>query len=154
MWTHLDFSAATRYVSLGTVTNYIKHSRNGITRASLQVLAAQNTILNRIATRCNALTHLELLGGFTGSGLVEAAPALRGLKSLVVAVETSLSTISQVLFHCASLENAQFLSVTAKHPVQWEGHMTNLRTLSIDAKKRDPDRRSILLQLVSLSMDW
>lgn len=150
LWIHLDLAGATRPVSVGTVTNYIKRSRKRITRATLQGWAAQSAILKCIATRCNALAHLEILGGFTSTLLVEVAPALQSLKVLRIAADTSLDAVSQLLSLCKSLEHAHFLSVTAKHSIKWTGDLSKLLTLSIDAKMKDPDKRSILLQLVSL----
>ena len=153
LWIHLDLAGATRPVSVGTVTNYIKRSRKRITRATLQGWAAQSAILKCIATRCNALAHLEILGGFTSTLLVEAAPALQSLKVLSIAADTGLDAISQLLSVCKSLEHAHFLSVTAKRSVKWTGDLSRLLSLSIDAKMKDPDQRSSLLQLVSLLLE-
>ena len=153
LWIHLDLAAATRPVSVVTVTNYIKRSRKRIARATLQGWAAQSAILKCIATRCNALAHLEILGGFTSTLLVEAAPALQNLNFLRIGADTSLDAVSQLLSLCGSLEHAHFLSVTAKHSVKWTGDLSKLVSLSIDAKMKDPDQRSSLLQLVSLLLE-
>ena len=126
---------------------YIKHSRGNVTRASTQGLIIQDSALKCIATRCKALTHLEILWGLHSS-LVEAAPALGNLKCLAVATDISLDAVSQILSACHSLDKAQFLSVTTKYPVKWKGNLSNLRSLSINSKKVNTDTRSALLKLV------
>ena len=129
---------------------YIKHSRGKVTRASTQgfmTQASQNSVLKCIATRCKALTHLEILRGLHSS-LVEAAPALRNLKCLAVVTDISLDAISQILSDCHSLEKAQFLSVTTRFPVKWKGNLSNLRSLSINSNRAKNDTTSALLKLV------
>ena len=126
---------------------YIKHSRGKVTRASAQGLIIQDSVLKCIATRCKALTHLEILWGLHYS-LVEAAPALGNLKCLAVATDISLDAVSQILYTCHSLDKAQFLSVTTKYPVNWKGNLSGLRSLSINSKKVNTDNRSALLKLV------
>lgn len=126
---------------------YIKHSRGKATRASTQGLTIQDSALKCIATRCKALTHLEILSGLHSS-LVETAPALGNLKCLAVATDISLDAVSQILSACHSLDKAQFLSVTTKYPVKWKGNLSNLRSLSINSKKFNTDTRSALLKLV------
>ena len=128
---------------------YIKYSRGKVTRASIQGLVSPDAVLKCIATRCKALTRLDILWGLHGS-LVEAAPALGNLKCLAVATDISLDAISQILSTCHSLEKAQFLSVATKFPAEWKGSLSNLRSLSINSKKTNADRRSDLLKLVRL----
>ena len=128
---------------------YIKHSKGKVTRASIQSLTVKNSILKCIATRCKALTYLEVHSGFNVS-LVESAPALGSLKYLVVASDISLDAISQILSLCGSLEKAQFLSVLTRYHAQWKGDLSNLRALSINARRHDPYQSSALLKLVSM----
>lgn len=128
---------------------YIKHSRGKVTRASIQNLTVQNPVLKCIATRCKALTHLEIHWGLNIS-LVESAPALGSLKHLVVAADISLDAISQILSLCGSLKKAQFLSVTTKYPAKWKGDLSNLCSLSINATRHNSDKRSALLKLVRI----
>lgn len=128
---------------------YIKHSRGKVTRASIQSLIVKNPILKCIATRCKALTYLKVHSGLNVS-LVESAPALGGLKHLVVAADISLDAISQILSLCGSLEKAQFLSVLTKYCAHWKGDLSNLRSLSINASRHNAGQTSALLKLVSM----
>ena len=149
LWGYLDFSACSGNVPISTITSYIKRSRGRVTRSSLRAMSAfPNVAVRCIAHRCKDLAHLELLGGLAANSLVDVAPAFKNLKSLVVAAEISLDAISRILALCNSLTMAQFFSVTAKHSVKWEGDLSSLRSLSMNAKKNNPDRRSTLLNLV------
>ena len=128
---------------------YIKHSRGKVTRASIQSLTVTNPVLKCIATRCKALTYLEVHSNLNIS-LVESAPALGSLRHLVVAADISLDAISQILSLCGSLQKARFLSVYTKYPAKWNGDLSNLRSLSINLRRHNTDQANASLKLVSM----
>ena len=70
----------------------------------------------------------------------------------MVGAEISLDAVSHVLDICGRLKKAEFRSVTAKHSVKWTGDLSQLRSLTIDAKKDGPDTRGLLLQIVSFDL--
>lgn len=154
LWSHLDFSATAKNVSMATVTAYIKRSRG---RAKIATLAgfspSQCAMLKCIANRCKTLVQLQICHGLTGSSLLEAAPALKCLEVLVVGAGIGLDAVTQILPICGRLKRAEFSCVFGKHRAQWTGDLSRLQSLTIGAKI-DPNDCSLqhetLLQLVSL----
>ncbi len=105
-------------------------------------------MLKCIANRCKALARLQVCHGIVGASLIEAAPALRSLETLIVGADISLDTVSQLLDECRGLRKGVFSSVTARSSAQWTGDFSLLRSLTIDAK-RGSHIRAALLKIVS-----
>ena len=136
LWNHLDFSATSKNISVGTVAAYIKRSRGQVNAATISGFSSsQPVILRCIANRCKALAHLQICHGIIGSSLLESGPAFGCLKSLVVGAEIGLDAVSQVLAICGSLRKAEFLHVTGEHHAKWAGDLSQLQVLTIDANK-------------------
>lgn len=105
-------------------------------------------MLKCIANRCKALARLQVCHGIVGASLIEAAPALRSLETLIVGADISLDTVTQLIDECRGLRKAEFSSVTARSSAQWTGDFSQLRSLTIDSK-RGSHTRAALLEIVS-----
>ena len=136
LWNHLDFSAASKNISEGTVAAYIKRSRGQVNTATISGFSSSQPVMLRcIANRCKALAHLQICHGIIGSSLLESGPAFGCLKSLIVGAEVGLDAVSQVLAMCGSLRKAEFLQVTGEHHAKWTGDLSQLQVLTIGANK-------------------
>ena len=154
-WSDLDLSSTRKIPPVATVATYIKRSRGTDVNAKLSGHTMTPRVLKSIATRCKALARLEISGGLTGESLIDAAPALSGLRTLLVDGQISLYAVCQIFSHCSSLETARFISVLARYPAYWTGDLSRLRSLSITTSHPEPwndftsSRTLSLLQLVS-----
>jgi len=83
-----------------------------------------------------------------GASLIEAAPALKSLETLIVGADISLDTVTQLLDECRGLRKAEFSSVTARSSAQWTGDFSQLHSLAIDAKIGS-QTKAALLEIVS-----
>ena len=138
LWTDLDFSTAKKPVTLGAVRKYIKRGNGTTTRVVLDRFGSNAERIPRyIATRCQWLKDLRILGGFIGASILEAVPSISSLKTLIIseACQISCDVVSQLLSHSPNLERAEFQSVTGakNRTVRWEVDMPKLRTLKLDA---------------------
>ena len=137
LWNNLDLSAAKKPVNLGAVRKYIKWSNGTTTRVTLDRFGANAESIPRyVATRCKRLEDMRIPGGLIGASILEAAPCVSNLKTLIISksCQVSCDTVSQLLCHCPNLERAEFHSVSSseKRPAVWEKDMPKLRTLILD----------------------
>ena len=138
LWTDLDFSIAKKPVTLGAVRKYIKRGNGTTARVVLDRFGSNAERIPRyIATRCQWLKDLRILGGFIGASILEAVPSISSLKTLIIseACQISCDVVSQLLSHSPNLERAEFQSVIGakNRTVSWEVDMPKLRTLKLDA---------------------
>lgn len=139
LWSELDFSAASKPVTIDAVQSYIKRSQGTVTRATFHRFTYRhNDVLKCITTRCKNLYSLIIPTGFTGASLLRAVPFARNLKTIIVGqgCEVTLDTVSQVLESCTQLERVEFLSVCrGRFNSLWTGDLTKIRTLALNTSK-------------------
>ena len=138
MWSELDFSAASKPVTVGALRSYIKRSKGTTTQAVLHRFntSQQNDVLKFITTRCKDLNSLTIPSGFTGASLISAAPYATNLETLIVmqASEVTLDTISQVISQCNNLVRVEIHCILrGRFPATWTSDMTKIRTLTLNA---------------------
>ena len=137
LWSHLDFSAAKKPVTLGAVRKYIEHGNGTTTRVILDRFGSNAEKIPRyIATRCRCLKDLRISGGLIGASILEAVPCISSLKTLIVsgACRMSCDVVSELLSHSLNLERAEFeiATHTKYYPESWTVDMPKLRTLKLD----------------------
>ena len=123
------------------VRNYIKRAQGTLTQATLfryEVGSKQHDLLRYLACGCKGLEYLELRQDFAGKSLLEALPFAKSLKTLVLSsnCEIGLDSVCQVLATCKTLVRAEFQCVTSRGtPASWQGDLSNLRILKLNAGK-------------------
>ncbi|KAF2017552.1 RNI-like protein [Aaosphaeria arxii CBS 175.79] len=132
LWTNLDLSLARKDVSRAFVRDAVKRSRGAITHATFHRFY-HTDMLKRIPPACKQLGHLEFLSGRSMSDtFIEMAKGAPNLKKLVVHVEVTLDTITQVLRHRPTLEHVEFLNLGhSTVPANWTGPFPDLKSISL-----------------------
>ena len=138
LWSNLDFSGASRTVSLRSVQACVRRSRGSKTTRAImgQHALSHSDVLKYVTRHCKNLEHLEIKGGLKIRSLMEAAVLASNLTSLVVSFEseTTLDAVSLLLAKCRKLERAEFQNVLSSGALAtWAGDMSNLRCLTVNA---------------------
>ena len=153
-WSEMDFSEASKPVTISAVRSYVKRSKGTITQARLHRFTYQeNDVLKFLTTRCKDLNSLIITHGFTGGSLLRAAPFASNLKTVVVSQNSqiTLDTATQVIGHCNKLDRVEFLGICpGRFKAKWTGDMTNIRTLTLNAAR---GYQSPINQLVMVRLD-
>jgi len=136
LWNHLDLSGARKPVKLPAIRGCVRRSKGLITHATFNRVATANSdILKHVTSRAEGLRHLEIMNGFTGSSMIEAAPLARNLTTLIVSLncDITLDAVTRLLSLCDKLERAEFHSIYSSGAVaQWQIG-SKLRTLALKA---------------------
>ncbi|KAI9880788.1 MAG: hypothetical protein M1830_000224 [Pleopsidium flavum] len=135
-WNHLDLSSARKPVKLTTILACVRRSKGSITHATFnRVATTKSNILKHVTSRAKGLRHIEIMSGFAGSSMIEAAPLARNLTTLIVWSDcgVTLDTITRLLSLCDKLERAEFHSIySSGAAAQWQ-ISSKLRTLTLKA---------------------
>lgn len=148
LWSNLDLSSTRRTVPSDTIVKYIKRARGKVQQVKTSEEVSNRTI-SLIASKCETLAHLEILGGLVGSAPFYAYPVLQSLETLIVGAEIGLDTITQVFVHCSKLKRAEFRTVFATHRARWTAQCPELRSLTMISTTGAGKGKTIQLQLVS-----
>lgn len=136
-WSDLDFSGASRPVSIRSLQSCVRRSRGKTTRAIMNKQALfYGPSLNYITRNCKNLQCLEIQSGLRVRSLVEAAVLAPNLKSLMISVdcETTLDDVRLLLAQCRKLERAEFHNVLSSGAfATWAGDISKLRCLTLNA---------------------
>ncbi len=138
LWTRIDLTEARKPVSMNTVRDYVRRSRNGMTRASLSFSTMSgDDMLSYILSHAKGLKHLDINFGdaLDGPKLLRLAPFLAALRVLVITsdIDIHFDTVWQLLRLCKNLTRAEFHSVQELTVEQeWSDDMSNIRSLTIN----------------------
>ncbi|KZF24302.1 RNI-like protein [Xylona heveae TC161] len=130
----------------------MRRSRGKVLCAKLNRVAVQDSdILTTLTTRCKELRHLEIVNGFSGSSILDAAPLAMNLESIVLseAAEMSLDGANVLLQKCPNLQRAEFKNlISAGNRMAWPVKMENLRILRLESGSKKVS--SVFLNLNAL----
>ncbi|KAF2471054.1 uncharacterized protein BDR25DRAFT_286446 [Lindgomyces ingoldianus] len=132
-WIHLDFSEASRkcQVSSRFVRSALFRSQNQVQSLVVNRFGSYD-VLRTMATLCKGLTEITLLsGGATSNSIIEFAQIAMNLKKLIVHVDISLDTVTQVLRRRPTLVHAEFRSIISARlgAANWSETYPQLNTL-------------------------
>ena len=139
LWAHLDLAYARRLVSLNTIRDYIRRSKNGLARASIHTSKSRNDMMLCDALlRCPNLKHLDIdiAGDVNDCNLLKSTPSFAGLQVLVISPSVVLpfERVTKLLGSCKTLTRAEFHRVEG--PIRsagWTDNVSCIRSLAINA---------------------
>ncbi len=150
LWTRIDLTEARKPVSMNTVRDYVRRSRNGMTRASLSFSTmSSDEMLSYILSHAKGLKHLDINfdDALDGPKLLKSAPFLAALQVLVVTsdIDIHFDTVWQLLRLCKNLTRAEFHSVQELTMRQeWSDDMPNIRSLTINCSSEQSSSIGVL----------
>ena len=135
LWTHLDL-ATTRQVPINTIRDYVRRSKDGLTRASVCTSKSRHDMMLCDALlRCPTLKHLDInIDGAHDRTLLNSIPYFAGLQVLVLSGHLVLpfERVMMLLGSCKTLTRAEFHRVEGSiENMEWTSNVSIIRSLAI-----------------------
>lgn len=109
-WTLLDFSRVKRPVQRGTLSAYIRNSKNTVNKAVLnRIQGFQDETLINMVSVCKELEYLKLMDGMFGASLTRAMALTTSLKTMILHCLIPITTLETLIIPDLNLEHLECL---------------------------------------------